>query len=469
MCYGGQVQGVLRGAPEYLVHERLGEGGMAIVHLGTMVTPAGERPVAIKQVRGLGEASDAMQERVIAEARLVFQLTHANICQVLDLASSAEGTFIVMELVDGLDLGRLLQKLAFAERALDVGAALYIAQQVAAALDYAHRKKDASGHSLWLVHGDVSPHNVLLSREGEVKLTDFGIARALGTLAPGNELKGGTPGFAAPEVAEERADHRSDIFSLGKLLEAALGAADVPTEIRAIIEHATERNKEQRTGSAAELREQLSRVLARHCPSFSVAQLAALINEHAVPGERKMEKTGRTLVSLAKRGLPPADTGEEMPPVERRTVAAVRSEKRGFGPLAILSALLLVTGASVAWWRYAMTPEQPIATVTVPAPITIERAQPVVAPAPADPAPADPPKHVTKSLRETGFLTVHAEPWGSVWVDGRKVSEQTPLFRLPTTTGRHQVYVMNPDLHRRSVARAVEVHNGKDEVVGFEW
>src|SRR5262249_3281789 len=152
--------------------------------------------------------------RIVAEARLVFQLTHANICQVLDLGVNEDGTFIVMEFVDGPDLETLLQKLRKREQWLDIPNALHIVREVAQGLDYAHRRTDAMGHSLTLIHGDVKPKNILLSREGEVKLADFGIARAVRTIAPGNRVSGGTRGFMAPEALGQALNQRSDIYSL---------------------------------------------------------------------------------------------------------------------------------------------------------------------------------------------------------------------------------------------------------------
>src|SRR5437762_663894 len=101
-----------RRAPQYFLSDRLGTGGMGVVHLGLMVTPAGRRRVAIKQLLAASDMTDGATERIAAEARLVFQLTHANICQVLDLGINDQGTFIVMEFVSGLDLHSLLRNLA---------------------------------------------------------------------------------------------------------------------------------------------------------------------------------------------------------------------------------------------------------------------------------------------------------------------------------------------------------------------
>src|SRR5687767_1526986 len=115
---------------------------MGVVHLGTMMTPAGERRVAIKRLTVIDGVDERARRRLVEEGRLVFQLTHANVCQVLDLALGDDGSwFMIMELVDGLDLGELLRRAG----PLDVSHALYVGREVARALDYAHRKADAEG------------------------------------------------------------------------------------------------------------------------------------------------------------------------------------------------------------------------------------------------------------------------------------------------------------------------------------
>src|SRR5262245_17845836 len=110
---------------------------MGAVHLGTMVTAAGERQVAIKRLLDRSEKEAEATRRIISEARLVYRLTHANICQVLDLAESDEGTFIVMEYVDGCDLQQLLSDASHRGEVLEVPLLVHIAREVAQALDYA--------------------------------------------------------------------------------------------------------------------------------------------------------------------------------------------------------------------------------------------------------------------------------------------------------------------------------------------
>ncbi|HET6613034.1 MAG TPA: protein kinase [Kofleriaceae bacterium] len=366
------------GHPRYLLHQRLGAGGMAEVHLGTLVSPAGERLIAIKRVSRKDEVSAAARARLLAEARLVFQLTHANVCQVLDVGENDAGTFIVMEYVRGCDLGALLAAMADGGQRLDPAIALYIAREVARALDFAHRRTDGAGRPLGLVHGDVSPRNVLLSVEGEVKLADFGIARALGMVAPGSDVVGGTPGFTAPEVASGSADHRSDIFGLGAMLARALGlaSAEVSAGARAIIERAMAPSPAARFASAGEVERALALELARRHPGFTPSVLALVVRRH---GEGAMREGAapaagtlfamKTLLDGPEAEAPAGERGGDVTAtaLPRRRHSRVR--RRWLAALALLGLALAATATTAAWHatttpkkRPSVDPEPPAAT-----------------------------------------------------------------------------------------------------------
>ncbi len=302
---------------------------MAMVHLGTMFSGAGERRVAIKRLAETDRLTPEAGERIVQEARLVFQLTHANICQALDLAENEEGTFIVMEYVDGLDLRSLLLRMADQKARLEVPIAIHIAREIARALDYAHRRADASGVSWNLVHGDVTPGNILLSREGEVKLTDFGIAQASGVSAPGNDIRAGTKGYLAPEVAENATtnSHLADIYSLGATLQVALGLGlqrgvdverlrarrpELDEELVRVIARATAPKCQDRFASADDLEHALGLLLAQKYPTFRPSALAELVRGYA--NSEKLttaDEVTQTLMSLtraaaARDGFAPA-------------------------------------------------------------------------------------------------------------------------------------------------------------------
>src|SRR5712691_5783588 len=156
----------------------------------------------------------------VDEAKLAAQLNHNNIIHIYDLGKIQKSYYIAMEFVDGYDLKSILKQAQERDQPLTVDLALFIASKVAAALDYAHRKRDFDGHDLGLVHRDVSPQNVLISHEGDIKLCDFGIAKAASKAShtQAGALKGKLQ-YMSPEQAWGKAiDRRSDIFALGAVL-----------------------------------------------------------------------------------------------------------------------------------------------------------------------------------------------------------------------------------------------------------
>lgn len=205
-------------AGKYELGRAIGAGGMAEVFEGAVRGAEGfRRPVAIKRIHGDLAADPAFRRRFVDEAVLSAELDHPNIVSVLDFGfeGGARGErgrpFLVMERVRGLDLRALLRAGPVA-----VDLACHIAREMLRALRYAHALA-AGPRRRGVLHRDVSPHNVLLSREGAVHLTDFGIAKALG--ASGASVSGrlrGKLGYMSPEQARgERLDARSDLFSVG--------------------------------------------------------------------------------------------------------------------------------------------------------------------------------------------------------------------------------------------------------------
>ncbi len=225
----------------YRLLERLGQGGMAEVFKAKSYGVEGfEKILVIKRILPELARSQAFVDMFIHEAKLAVRLSHANIVQVFDLgkapdpdadaakdgAAARDIYYIAMEHVHGLDLASALARSRRAGGgALPMLMGPYIASEVAKGLDHAHRRRDEQMRPLGIVHRDVSPQNVLLSFEGEVKVTDFGIAKARGALGaadasgehPG-ELKGKF-GYMSPEQARgDSVDPRSDLFSLGTVL-----------------------------------------------------------------------------------------------------------------------------------------------------------------------------------------------------------------------------------------------------------
>jgi len=199
--------------------ELLGRGGMAETFLGKRLGPGGfDQLVCIKRVLPLFADDEEFVRLFLEEARLTAGLAHVNVVQVVDFGSVDESPFLVLELVRGADLRKLLRRASAAGETLAPGVVAYLAHELGAALEHAHGEG--------VVHRDISPSNILVSVAGEVKLTDFGIAKALAQpkYTQTQVVKGKVP-YMAPEYAREgRFELRSDLYALGvTLFEAAAG------------------------------------------------------------------------------------------------------------------------------------------------------------------------------------------------------------------------------------------------------
>lgn len=208
-------------APRYQIVDRIDVGGMAEVFRGKAISLDGyEKPVAIKRVLPQLAADPRFVNMFLDEARLSLALSHANIVSVFDVSRAGETYFIVMEHVDGANLKTLMEIARAGQRPFSTPIAVQICIEVCKALAYAHDRKAADGSKLSIVHRDVSPPNILISREGEVKMTDFGLAKAASQVEstdPG--IVKGKYGYLSPEAANGlEVDARSDIFSLGIIL-----------------------------------------------------------------------------------------------------------------------------------------------------------------------------------------------------------------------------------------------------------
>ncbi|MBX3162151.1 MAG: serine/threonine protein kinase [Deltaproteobacteria bacterium] len=202
----------------YHLGARLGAGGMAEVYSGTMIGAEGfARPVAIKRVLPGFAAVPQFAAMFVQEAQLAARLSHPNVVQVLDFDRDEEGRlFLVMEYVDGRELAALAQT-----GRLPISAIIFIVSEMLAALAHAHELPAGGGGGIrGLVHRDVSPQNVLLSWEGAVKVSDFGIAKAREASVASASLQiKGKPSYMSPEQARgEELDGRSDLFAVGVVL-----------------------------------------------------------------------------------------------------------------------------------------------------------------------------------------------------------------------------------------------------------
>ncbi|HET8939562.1 MAG TPA: serine/threonine-protein kinase [Polyangiales bacterium] len=205
----------------YRVIKRLEAGGMAEVYLGEASSLEGfKKRVAIKRVLPHLAQNENFIQMFLDEARLSARLSHANIVSVFDISARDDTYFLIMEFVDGANLKRILESLQRRGQRFPLPEAIYVCAEACRGLSYAHELHDEHGHPIGIVHRDISPPNIMITKQGEIKVADFGLAKA------GTQLSQTDPGvvkgkfsYLSPEAAAGReVDARADIFSLGIVL-----------------------------------------------------------------------------------------------------------------------------------------------------------------------------------------------------------------------------------------------------------
>ncbi|MCB9635235.1 MAG: serine/threonine protein kinase [Sandaracinus sp.] len=292
----------------YTLLRRLAVGGMAEVYVAKTRGLGGfEKLVGIKVIHPRYSEDEHFVQMLVEEAKLSVLLTHVNIAQTFDLGCIDDTYFIVMELVEGADAYKLLQRAHEHRTPMPIDVCTYVAAEMCNGLDYAHRKKDVSGQPLHIVHRDISPQNVLLSFAGEVKIVDFGIAKA--AMRSGQTEVGVIKGkyyYMSPEQAwADPIDSRSDVFSTGIVLHELLTGRmlyqeenlprlldrvrkadiappsrvrpEVPPELDAIVMKALAKHAADRYATAHDLSQALSQFLFRLNPTFTPARVAGLM------------------------------------------------------------------------------------------------------------------------------------------------------------------------------------------------
>src|SRR5260370_6334265 len=211
----------INGDLRYDIVRKIFEGGMGIVYEAEQHgTREFVKRIAVKVIRQNYADQKQFIDNFIGEAKLVADLIHTNIVQTYHLGENRVIYFIAMELIRGANLEQFSQQLVDRKRALPKELAVFIVSRVARGLAYAHAKTDKDGRPLGIVHRDVSFKNIMIAFEGDVKLTDFGIAKARGFLQDNEgEVVAGKADFMSPEQADFKiTDKRSDLFSAGVVL-----------------------------------------------------------------------------------------------------------------------------------------------------------------------------------------------------------------------------------------------------------
>ena len=320
----------------YRIVARVGRGGMAEVYLAQRTGPGGfARDLVIKRILPHLAEDQEFVRMFVNEAAILARLTHSNVAQVYDFGRIDDSYYLAMEYVRGTSLDRLLA--VFAGDGLPIPIAVRVVADTARGLAYAHRATDALGRPLGIVHSDISPSNVLISFEGEVKLIDFGIARAGTEHSERGALKGKIRYMSPEQCRGQALDTRTDIYSLGIVLwETLVGRnlydQDQPVEVlTAVLEQPTPRPSSLRADVPEALdliamralekdpaeRFQRAEELAQALDLF-VAERRMLANEQVL-GELVSTRFASTLVisirdeAPAARGKTPAATVRALP------------------------------------------------------------------------------------------------------------------------------------------------------------
>ncbi|MDP2343389.1 MAG: protein kinase [Deltaproteobacteria bacterium] len=334
---------------KYLLLERVNVGGMAEVFKAKTFGVAGfERILAIKRILPNLVEDDEFIRMFIDEARIAVQLNHANIVQIYELGKHGEHYYIAMEYIPSRDLRGILDRLRSSGQLMPIPQAAYITAKTAEGLDYAHRRKDPQGVPMNIIHRDVSPQNVLVGYEGEVKVIDFGIAKAANRASKtqAGVLKGKF-GYMSPEqVRGLPIDRRSDIFAVGVLLYEMLtgerlfiGESDFSTlervrnaevipptsfnkkispQLEQIVLKTLAREVEDRYSWASELAQDLQGFMADNSGAFNARRLSMSMKEvYAVEVASERSKLEEFLRinpdDVKERGAPQSSTVMPLP------------------------------------------------------------------------------------------------------------------------------------------------------------
>jgi serine/threonine protein kinase len=404
----------------YEVLAPLGAGGMGEVVKARALGPHGfEKIVAIKRIKAEWADQEVMADRFVREARIAARLQHSNIVQVFDFGRHGDELFIVMEYVDGLSLDSILASLAQEGKRMTLAQALEVALDVSRALDTAHTLPGEDGEGMGVVHRDVSPANILVSRTGVVKLTDFGIA-AVASQQGRTSLIAGKPLYMAPEqLRGDRLDGRADLFAVGIVTYEMLTGArpwkgtidtardatleqvgytppsklltGVPKDLDVLLERLLTPDASARLSSARELTKEIIALSYRCQIVLDSSELTPLITQkgdeaHAPTLPQYMNKV-RTLVAtgVSPDGVTVLKTADD----ERAAPAVETSIKRRSGVPSwgwAMLAMFAIGAALIA--VYAFGGEEPVSRTAV----ADREPEPPPEPAVQRPEPAPPPE-----------------------------------------------------------------------------
>lgn len=470
---------------QYRVVRQIGSGGAADTYEVVWTGDDGtEGRGCLKMLHAHVARERRNRELFAREARIAGHLHHGNLVDILDHDLEAERPYVVFQFIDGVDL-RALRR----ETPLTPGQIMWIGERVAAALSYAHALREGEIHGV--LHRDVAPGNILIDREGGVKLADFGLARvqseATGTLTREAELAGTVP-YLAPEVVRgERATEQSDIYGLGAVLyELAVGTPpfeganhyelirkigdgersnparlreltpEFPADFHDLVESMLARDPEARPKTACDVQLKLERSGVGRAERRGLGRAVQEVQEtlrKSTPVRRVSTTTSRP--ESVRR---PTGGGEATKWRRRAVLGAVAVG------LSVVVSLLIPTWRA---WSSSGVEERSSLSVPIAEPREESPEEDAAnAAAPARSAPAEVERAPSESVEASrdqrpeplarGRLVVYAEPWGNVWIDGEQVGRSPFRERLKPGLYTVQVGDTYPE-----AAKRVRVSPGK--------
>jgi serine/threonine protein kinase len=453
----------------YRLIRKIASGGMAEVYEARLTGLRGfEKSLAIKCLLPQWSDRDDFEQMLVDEAKILVGLDHPNIVQVYELGNEAGRFYLAMELVDGIDLRDLQRACQLRGQTIPLELSVWIVHEVAEALAYAQE--------IALIHRDISPQNILLSSAGQVKVTDFGIAKVIGQSheTVSKSLKGKLAYMSPEQIRMEALDQRSDLFSLGivlyelltgqrlfaadnelALLEQVKTAsvsfdspvfASVPSSLIELLRATLAQKRDDRPASAADFLERID-VIGQKSAGARRRDLSSFVKE-LYPKQTLSESAPIAVEALLD------ETRSQIRLTDQTRVLVTSWNKQSRKKLRVsLFVVLLMFSSLLAYSLYRRQHQ----VVVDPAFFeqVLEESEAYI---PEEDILV--PEEEKTSVQKSGALHVQATPWGHVYIDKEKKRYTSPLKSLSLSLGSHHVHVIHPPTGQR-YERRIDVRAGK--------
>ncbi len=490
---------------KYTLVKKLATGGMAEVFLARIDGPMGfAKKCVVKRILPHFNDDPRFIEMFLGEARLAAEMNHPNLVQIFDFGEANGQYFLAMEYIDGPNLRVLNQAARRHSGPMDFAVAARLIALASEGLHYAHELRNEAGEFLNLVHRDVSPDNVLVSRSGAVKVVDFGIAKASTQphLTKSGMIKGKMAYMPPEQLAREPLDRRADLFALGivlyelitggmpfdatsevSIIQALMSQTplekpttyriDCPAALEAIVLKCLEKDRNVRYASCRELQADLETFIASTGVAVGTRELSTLIetvfaNENDVTQSTAIPLSGLEATTPSgvsqERMRPPApanDVGLEstsLRPVTHADLEAATRKNRA--PLIVMGGVVVLALGVAGWFATrpppVVTPPPKPPLVTQPVAVIVDAGAPVVdagALATAEEV-EDAGTEVRPVAARSGRLEFRIRPYATVFLDERKLGD-TPLPTQVVPVGKHTLRLVNEALGKNVTIEVV--------------